>query len=126
LEKINLLLRKGGNHNPNLYAQLREVNKCFIARSSYFDDRVQDMVAEYVTALNSLREVVYASDDSDVTAVWESTMLRLPPTLDAEIAAASKRVDELRGKIKKIRRFTALQERKSRARRIRPRESPQL
>jgi hypothetical protein len=101
LEKINLLLRKGGNQNPNLHAQIREVNKFFIARSLYFDDRVQNMVVEYVTALNTLREKVYASDDSDVTAIWDSTLIRFPPTQDAEIASASKRVDELRGKLKK-------------------------
>lgn len=101
LEKINLLLRKGGNENPNLHAQLREVNKFFISRSLYFDDNDQSVVTEYITAMNALREKVYASDDSNVTAIWHRTIISMPPTLDAEIAAASNRVDVLRAKIKK-------------------------
>jgi hypothetical protein len=102
LETINLLLRKGGEDNPKLHSLIRGVNEFFLSKSLYFDDRDQVELVEYITAMEALREQVYASDDSDVQAKWELTIASWrPPEHGNDIGDALLRVNALRAKIKK-------------------------
>jgi hypothetical protein len=103
LEEINLMLRKGGDANPALNTQIREVNTLFISKSLYFDDKDQEVIIEYISALNFLREKVYASGDKNIMDEYANTTSNLAKysVPSPEIAAAFERVDELRKTIKK-------------------------
>ena len=102
LEDINLGLRSRRDRNPKLFNDLREVNAYFIKHSLYFEDEDQRSINEYIVAMGRLREVVFASGDSEVTSAFALTANPGFAARDKEILLAAEDVERLRKKIKKM------------------------
>lgn len=100
LEQINLDLREQRDDNPGLFHRLREINTYFVSRSLYFDDADQRLINDYIAAMNLQREKIFTEGDEDATSAFMRTWIEIPPTLNAEINAASERVRTLRAEIK--------------------------
>ncbi|MGA9672055.1 MAG: hypothetical protein WBQ94_22780 [Terracidiphilus sp.] len=100
LEQINLDLREHSETNPNLFKKLREVNTYFLSHSLHFDDKDQELINEYITAMSVLRERIYTLDDADVAGAFRSTMAAIPVVQDTEIMKAAEEVKRLRAKVK--------------------------
>ena len=102
LEQINLDLREQRETNPELSQRLREINTYFISHSLHFDDADQLLINEYVAAMNLQRQKIFTAGDEDVASAFAATWTTIPPTLDAEINAASEQVRALRAKVKAL------------------------